>query len=256
MIDTTPMLAVSSAVLLAAAAIFGGYARSLPSGPHRYGYAAAVAASAMGLAYLLMALASGLFGAETDVLRFVGYTFMWIAIVLVICAIAGVGRRLTLLLFAAVLGRVWITLGSWFIDGALALVATLGTFAALGLGLYLLFGPFSRAAEALESERRLLFTKLKYLIVLGWVGLVATGLMSEGAGLADDFVGQLVVIYVEMILILGFGGIVVRSRRALSQTASTTRLLSLGTDRESDYSGGEGGSDGPGRPTDRAEHAD
>ncbi|OIB55707.1 rhodopsin [Natrialba sp. SSL1] len=250
------MLAVSSAVFLAAAAVFGGYARSLPSGPHRYGYAAAIAAGAMGLAYVLMALASGLFGAETDVLRFVGYTFMWIAIVLVVCAVAGVGRRLTLLLFAAVLGRVWITLGSWFIDGALALLATLGTFAALGLGLYLLFGPFSRAAKALESERQLLFTKLKYLIVLGWVGLVATGIISEGAGLADDFVAQLVVIYVEVVLILGFGGIVVRSQRALAQTAEATSLRSLGTDRDPGRGGGQGGSDGPNSPTDRAEHAD
>ncbi|ELZ02220.1 rhodopsin [Natrialba chahannaoensis JCM 10990] len=250
------MLAVSSAVLLAAAAAFGGYARSLPSGPHRYGYAAAVAASAMGLAYLLMAIVSGLFGAETDVLRFVGYTAMWTAIILVVCAIAGVGRRLTLLLFAAVLGRVWITLGSWFVDGALALLATLGTFAALGLGLYLLFGPFSRAAEALESERRLLFTKLKYLIVLSWVGLVATGLLSEGVGLVDGFVSQLVVIYVEIVLLLGFGGIVVRSQRALAQTAEATRLLSLGTDRGPDHGGGQGGSDGLNSPPDPAEHAD
>lgn len=229
MIDTTVLLGVSSVVLVAAASVFLWQTRSLRAASRQYGYAVVVATSAMGVAYLLMSVADT-YGVATDLIRFLGYTVMWTAILLVVCGVAGVSRRLTLLLFAAVVGRLWITLGSWFVDGLLAVVATLGTFAALVFGLYLLFGPFARTARTLSDERALLFTKLKYMVVLGWGGLVATGLLAESTNLADDFVGQTIVIYVEAILLLGFGGIVLRSRDALDQTASSTGLLSFETE--------------------------
>ncbi|ELY87468.1 bacteriorhodopsin [Natrialba taiwanensis] len=246
MIGPLALLGVSSGVLVAAALVFYWRTRSLRPVSRPYGYAVVVATIAMGATYLCMAVAD-MSGIGTDFIRFIGYTVMWAALLPVVCAVAGADRRLTLLLVTVVVGRLWVTLGSWFLEGALAMIATLGTFGALGGGLYLLFGPISRAARTLPAERALLFTKLKYLLVLGWCGLVVTGLLSGSLTLADDFVGQLIVIYVEAILLLGFGGMVLRSSAALEQTASSTGLLSFDTEL--------GDADTP-ESTEHVDHAD
>ncbi|MFP8953277.1 rhodopsin [Natrialbaceae archaeon A-arb3/5] len=223
MIDMALVLLAPAFVFGAASVAFVWAGRSLPAGARRYGYAVGAATGVMALSYLIMGVAHVTVGAEVDQIRFLGYTGMWFFLILTISAIAGAGRQLTLLLLGVVLARLWITLGGWFLDGMLATLATLATFAALAVGISLLFGPFSRFAGERAPERALLFEKLKYLIVLAWIGLVVTGLVAEGSlGLTDDFVGQMAVMYVEAILLIGFGGIVVRSADALDAASSTS----------------------------------
>ncbi|WP_235920751.1 bacteriorhodopsin [Natronorubrum halalkaliphilum] len=219
----TYILAGSGALFVTGALLFLLGTFRLPAACRPYGYAATVACGGMGVAYLIMVPVE-LAGMETDFTRFAGYSVVWIAICFVVGAVANAGRRLTLALLGVVLARLWITYASWSVDGAVGLFLTLSTFAALFVGVYLLFGPFMRAIETISGERALLYSKLRNLVVLAWVGLVVAGLLN-GVGITDDFVGLFLGIYVEAILLLGFGGILIRSVDALEDTAETDPLL-------------------------------
>lgn len=207
---------------------FVGWARTLPIACRRYGYAATVAAGAMAVVYLGTAPIQQVLGIGQDPIRFLGYTAMWIPIVLVIGSIAGTDRRLTLGLLGVVLARVWVTYLAGFLDGFAMTAATLVPFVLLVVGIALLYGPFAQTAAAQSPERSLLYNKLKHLIALAWIGLVANGLIVAFQ-LVDEFVGLIVLLYVEVVLVVGFGALVLRNVEAL-EDASTTGLLSFGTD--------------------------
>ncbi|SDR02741.1 bacteriorhodopsin [Natronobacterium texcoconense] len=233
------MFAPSTVYLWAAAGLgvatlaFLVVARRLPDTSRQFGYAAVGAVAVMTASNVVMAgLEAGGYG--TDFVRFVGYTGLWTVICSVIVAVAGVDRRLTGALFAIVLSRLWITYGSWQVEGTLGAVLALVPFALLLIGIYLLFGPFMRAVSTVEEERRLLYTKLRNLVVLGWIALVLTGILSESMDLTTDFVGQFASIYVEVVLVIGFAGIVVRSGHALEKTAASTSLNPFEDDRTGD----------------------
>ncbi|ARS89410.1 bacteriorhodopsin [Natrarchaeobaculum aegyptiacum] len=217
----TYMLELSGLVLVAVTVALFAWTRSLPARCRRFGYAIVLAPGAMAIAYLLMTPVETQFGVETDFLRFIGYTVMWVPIVYVLAAVAGVGRTLFLTLLGIVLGRVWITLIAWFLDGILGLLATLVPFALLAAGIYLLFGPYTESATATTDARALLFDKLKYLVVLAWIGLVVNGLVAaDGLGLiATDFVGQVAVVYVEILLVTAFGVLTLTNADALEDLA-------------------------------------
>ncbi|NGM67974.1 bacteriorhodopsin [Natronolimnobius sp. AArcel1] len=233
MIDPVTLNLTGAGLLGLATLGFLWYAqRHSPTG-RRYGYAAVVASGAMALSYLGMGIAHGA-GFETDAIRFVGYTGLWTAICLVVTGVAGAGRYLTSALLAIVLTRLWVTYASWQLEGTIGTVLTLVPFVLLAAGIYLLFGPFMRAASRVSGERRLLYTKLRNLIVLGWIALVVTGMLGEAAALTDDFISQLVAAYVEVIIVVGFGGIVLRSADALTETAASRPLLSLGSGSDAD----------------------
>ncbi|ELY53303.1 bacteriorhodopsin [Natronolimnohabitans innermongolicus] len=199
-----------------------------------YGYAAVAACGSMAIAYVAMVPAE-MAGIETDYLRFVGYGAMWAGICLLVGAVSGAGRTLTLVLLGIVQARVWVTLLSWHVEGVLGTLLAAFPFVMLIAGVYVLFGPFARAAATVSSTRRLLYAKLRNLIVLVWLGLVALGLLSGAEfALTDDFLEQLSIIYVEAILLVGFAGIVLRSTDALEDTAASR---STALDAESDSSG-------------------
>ncbi|WP_049921732.1 bacteriorhodopsin [Halopiger djelfimassiliensis] len=223
MIDIASLLAGSGAVLGAVALLFLAGSTRLPPACRRYGYAAVVAAGAMAITYLAMA-AGELSGLETDRIRFLGYGVMWTVICFVAGAIAGADRRLTLTLVGVVQTRLWSTHFGLELGGILGQVLSLVALAALFAGIYLLFRPFMRAVESVSAERLLLYSKLRNLIVLAWAGLVAIGVLS-GVGIDDDFVGSLSMIYIEVILLVGFGGILLRSVDALEDTAATSPLI-------------------------------
>ncbi|THE65764.1 rhodopsin [Salinadaptatus halalkaliphilus] len=243
MVDVIHALSGSAIAFGVATAVFFVWARSFSKSTRRYGYIATLAGGAMAVTYVLIVAVDIQYGADTDLIRFLGYTFMWLPILYLLCAVAGVGRQLALALTAIVLGRVWITLVSWYLDGILSTIATLLPFVLLAAGIYLLFGPFSRIAGTRSRERALLFDKLKYLVVLGWLGLVGSGLISADAlGLTDEFVGQISVMYVELILVVGFVGIVLRRAEALEDIAESGGFLaseSVETLERTDYAESE-----------------
>lgn len=237
MVAIETAIAGSTLVFVVATLAFLAWTRRLPAACRRYGYAATAAVGVMAIAYVAMTAIELFIGGNTDLARFLGYTAMWIPIVYVTSALAGVGRRLALLLLAVVLGRVWITLVGYFLDGIAGAIASLLPFALLVVGIYLLYGPFTRAAAARSGERSLLFTKLKHLIVLGWIGLVINGLVAaDGLGLVDDFVALLTLVYVEAILLIGFAGLTLRSVDALEATAERGGPLSSEPDVDAEDS--------------------
>lgn len=211
---------------------FFGWARTLPVACRRDGYAVAAAAGAMAVVYLGTGPIQQAFGIGEDPIRFLGYTAMWVPIVLVIGSIAGSGKRLTLGLLGVVLTRVWVTYFAGFLDGLAMTLATLVPFALLAVGIAMLYGPFARAAAAQSPQRSLLYSKLKHLIALAWIGLVANGIIV-GYQLVDEFVGLIVLLYVEVVLVVGFGALVLRNVEAL-EDASATGLLSFGADADAD----------------------
>ncbi|WP_049929153.1 bacteriorhodopsin [Halopiger goleimassiliensis] len=218
MLDANQLLAISALVFVVTTLAFLVWSRSLSPESRRYGYVVTIAAGAMAVSYVVMTAIEFTNSGTTDLVRFLGYTGLWLPIIYVIAAVAGVGTRLTGVLYAIVLGRVWITYVAGFLDGVLATVGSLTPIALLFAGIYVLFGPYTHVVNTQSPQRRLLFNKLKYLVVLAWIGLVVNGLIS-GMGLVDDFVGQISLIYVEGILVIGFGGIVLRSPDALEDTA-------------------------------------
>ncbi|OVE85414.1 bacteriorhodopsin [Natronolimnobius baerhuensis] len=229
MIETHLITLAAAGVLGLTTLVLLWSARSLPAMGRHYGYAAVVASGTMTVSYVLMG-AADMAALETDFIRFAGYTGLWSMICLVVAGVAGAGRRLTAALLAIVLARLWVTYASWQLEGTIGTILTLAPFVLLAAGIYLLFGPFMQAVAGVSGERRLLYTKLRNLIVLGWIALVVTGMLGEAAALTDDFISQLLAIYVEAIIVIGFGGIVLRSRDALAETAQNRRLLSLRSD--------------------------
>ncbi|WP_238593374.1 bacteriorhodopsin [Natronobacterium lacisalsi] len=225
MFEAIQTLVVGTSVLALAAVAFLFAARRLPAAGRSYGYAAAVAAGAMAATYVAMtATESMAAGAGTDFARFVGYTVIWSVICTVVAGVAGVGRRLAAALLAVVVVRLWITYGSWQVEGTVGSALAIVPFALLLVAIYLLFGPFMRAVSSTSGERQLLYAKLRNLVVLGWLALVVTGLLGEAFGLTTDFVAIVASTYIEAVLLVGFGGIVVRSGRALAATAASGDL--------------------------------
>lgn len=193
------------------------WARSLPRSARTYAYVATVPAVTMAVAYLAMAA----LGDAANLLRFGAYTIMWVPFVLLLGMIAGVTRTLLLALLAIVLGRVWVTLVAWLLDGILGTIAQLAPFVLFAAGIYVLYGPYTRLAATQSEERSLVFDKLKHLVVLAWIGLVVNGIIAaDSLALVDDFVGLIAIVYVETLLVVGFGVILLRSAGALEDVAA------------------------------------
>lgn len=229
MIPNTTIFLLSSGVLLLVAIVFVVGTRLLEPACRRYGYAVVLACVAMSVTYLLMWME--LFTIETtgtdeSVVRFVGYTIAWAAISYVLGAVADAGLRKTVAVFGFSAVTLWGTLASWILEGtAGSIVSVVILLAFVGL-VYLLVGPLTRTAATTTEYRELVYTKLKRLVLLAWAGLIVLGIISEqNLALTDSFIGQIGASYVDLVLLVGFGGLVLRNEGALEETAATTVLL-------------------------------
>lgn len=230
MIDHWHLMAFTALLFGAAAVAFFAATKGLKADSRLYGFGAAIAAGGMALAYALMTGVElgSVQVADADTIRFIGYTVMWIPVIYVTAAVAGVGYGLFAVLLGIVMGRVWITLLSWHLEGVLATITGLIPTLLLFAGIYVLYVPFTRVARTRTGERTLLFTKLKHLIVLAWLGLVVTAFLF-GNGLVDLFVRDTTWFYAEAILVIGFGGLLLGNAEALERTATAGEALSSGT---------------------------
>ncbi|MXV61792.1 bacteriorhodopsin [Natronorubrum sp. JWXQ-INN-674] len=230
MIEQSTVLAVSAVVLGVLALVFLLWTRRVPTSRRRYGYAATLAAGAMSGTYLIMSLellTVSTSGTEESVARFLGYSIVWATISYVLGAVSDAGRRYTLALFACSMLTLWTTFAGWVLGETGATLASVGTLAAFVGLVYLLLGPVARTAASVSGERLLLYDKLKNLVLLAWFGLIVLGLISQqNLALTDGFVGQVAATYIDVVLLAGFGGLVLRSGTALEQTAASTELFS------------------------------
>jgi sensory rhodopsin len=179
---------------------------------------AAVPALAMAVAYVFMGMewvTVTTAGREQSVMRFVGYTLAIAAFVYVIRVLLDLSRRTTLVLVVVLWLQPWFSLSSWVAPEPLATLSSLGALVGTLLGAYALFVPITRRAGAVTGESRLLYAKLRNLFVLCTGLLVVQALISEQAfGLTNLFVGQIAASYIDLVLELGIGLLVLSGRDA------------------------------------------
>ena len=113
------------------------------------------------------------------------------------------------------------------LNWAPAPVSTLGPLLFLGtfvLISYLLLGPYYRRTRSLPGEQRLLFDKLRNLLLLVWVFyIVGTIIASSRLGLLDQFTTVLIATYVDLVLLVTIGSIVLRSDDAMASAVDGER---------------------------------
>lgn len=228
----------TAAVMGVSAVAFVAVANGMPPTARRFGFVAVVPAVSMALAYLAMAgdlLLVETTGGDQSVARFIGYTASWGAIAYAIGAVAGTGRNRTLTLFGFLVLALWGSFAGWLVEGALELAATGVTVGSLVVVTYLLLGPFERAASRVSGDRTLLYGKLKFLLLLAWAALAVISVTSEqNLAMLDTFVGQLVASYVDVILIVGFGGFVLRDAGAIEETIRGAKATTAASDPTGD----------------------
>lgn len=238
MIPNATIFVTTSVLLgLVAVAFLVGTLR-LPPQARRYGYATVLACGAISVKYALMSAevwTISTTGTDESIVRFVGYTVAWGAISYVLGSVADAGRLKTAGVFVCSLTTLWGTFASWVLSGtAETAVSLIVLLALIGL-VYLLFGALSRTVVTTSDHRELLYTKLKFLVLLAWAGLLVLGVVSaQNLGLLGGFVGLVTGSYVDLILFVGFGGLVLRNATALEETAASTVLVSFLDDPEAD----------------------
>lgn len=179
-----------------------------------YGYAAVTAAAAMCLGYVGMTTIQLLFEQRglpllaMELSRFLGYTFLWLPIVYVATAVAGADRTLSVSVFVAITGQLWLTFSAWKVPGVpqqLVLVSPL----LLLVGLGLLYAPVTRVAGTQSEERTILYNKLKHIMAIGWFGQVMTVVVHPSTlGWTTVFTDWVTIMYVELILVGAFVSVV------------------------------------------------
>lgn len=201
--------------------LFGAFAgtafvssRRLPGTTRRYGYAAVLAATAMCLAYVGMTTVQAFFEQQgfpllmMELSRFVGYTLMWLPIIYVASSLSGIGRGLSVALFVAIVGQLWMTFVAWQTATVPQWVVLLSPGLLL-VGSYLLYAPITRAATAQSKTRATVYNKLKHTMFLGWFGQVMTVVVHPGTlGWTTVFTDWVTIMYVELLLVGAFVAIV------------------------------------------------
>lgn len=224
---TAAILAVGSLVAVGLALRSEGRTRTVL-------LAATVPAGTMAVAYVFMGL--DLFtvevtatGREQSVARFVGYTAVLFAFSYVTKETVDLSWRQFAALVCVLVVTPWAALLSWVTTGAIESATTALAAGGYLAGVYVLFGPTTRAASVVTGERRLLFSKLRNLFVLCWgVLILQSGISEQALGLTDFFVGQIGASYTDVIFLLGIAGLVVSGKAVFEQSSTT------GEDTESD----------------------
>ncbi|MEZ3162895.1 hypothetical protein ABNG03_02095 [Halorubrum sp. RMP-47] len=214
MVQLVYFSAVAMCILGAITVVSYRLGRRLDSAVSKYGAATTLSAAGMFLAYVGMTTIQFFFEQTglplllMELSRFIGYTIMWAGIVYVVAAISGASRQLSLALFVAIAGQLWMTFFAWktaFVPQQVVLISPL----LLAGGGYLLYGPVVAAAKK-RSERRLsVFSKLKHIMLLGWFGQVATVVVHPSTlGLTTVFTDWVTIMYVELLIVGAFVGVV------------------------------------------------
>ncbi|WP_436902795.1 bacteriorhodopsin [Halovenus halobia] len=114
--------------------------------------------------------------------------------------------RYRLAIVGAVIGNTISTAGGQLIPGAAGSLLSLLSIVSLGAALWVLLGPLTSAAQTVSGRRRLLFSKLRNIFILGFLTYFLTGLLARGTlGIFDTFVSVFVAGYADIII---FGGLI------------------------------------------------
>lgn len=194
-----------------------------PAGRRRYGLVVAVSCLAMAVANAMMSqgiLTTTVDGAAYPNARFLGYFVAFGPIVWLLGTVAGASRRLIAALFVAVYALPGSVLASWNLEEPAATAASGLVFVSILITVALLLGPIYRAATDVSGERRLLYAKLRNLSVTIWAILPVVGVLSEqNLAILTSQTGIFMGTYMDFILLVGIGTLVLRSPTALDHVA-------------------------------------
>ncbi len=156
-------------------------------------------------------------GTTMPAARLAVYEIMFPLMAVYIGLAGGLGRRRTAVvavsMFLVVLGVVL----NWAPAPLTSLGNLLTLFALLGVA-YLLLGPYERLAREQSGELKLLYGKLRNLVLLMWVLYVVVGMSTRsGLGLLDVFSGIFMASYLDLVSTVTFGAILVGADDAMAQ---------------------------------------
>lgn len=215
----------TAAFMLVVALAFAVWTMRLPNRRRKYAFIAVYASAVLSLTYVGMA--EGLLrfesidGAAVPVTRFVGYGFGISVLLWTLGVIGGLSRRLRLALLVPFLGITLGTLGGWFLEPPFSRLSSLSSLLSLPLIAYFLLGPGASAAEQVTDDRRLLYGKLGNVLLLAWLGYLVVGITSrQNLALLDAFIGVFLGTYIDVLLHVGFGALLLRAGDALDQLAA------------------------------------
>jgi bacteriorhodopsin len=160
-------------------------------------------------------------GESVYFLRFFAYSVTYTLFMGYIGLAAGASRRYRLLPVVSVLLFSAASAVAQLSGPPVESVATLVVFGSFIAVIWGFFWPLSREAQSVSAERRLLFGKLRNVATLAFIMYLGVALTNRATlGLLDLFVGVFTIAYVDVIIHLGFVGLLVYSGDALNSLAT------------------------------------
>ncbi|PSP78051.1 hypothetical protein BRC81_08310 [Halobacteriales archaeon QS_1_68_20] len=156
-------------------------------------------------------------GTTMPAARLVVYEIMFPLMAVYIGLAGGLGRRRTAIVAGSMFLVVFGVVLNWAPD-PLTSVGNLLTLVALLVAAYLLLGPYDKVAREQSGELKLLYGKLRNLVLLMWVLYIIVGMSTRsGLGLLDVFSGIFIASYLDLVTTVTFGAIIVRADEAMTQ---------------------------------------
>lgn len=220
LVDERTLYRYTAAVLGVVALGFLVWTARLSDRHRRFGLVATWIVAVMAVTYVAMSVGALRFesvdGNAIPMSRFAGYPLSIGLVVLLTGWIGGASRGQLaglLLAFAMTTGG---TSGGWFLPDPLNSGASLAALLSLPLVAYLLLRPVQRAANRTAPARKLLYGKLRNIVLLVWVGYLVVGIVSrQNLGLLDGFVGVFLGAYLDAVVVVAFGALLLRHTDAL-----------------------------------------
>ena len=188
-----------------------------------FGLAIVAMSGSFTLGYALMA--NGILVVEVDgelsfIGRFIGYLFAFTILYPILWAVSGASLRWLVVLLVGNFTWISSVILSWTMAEPIASIASIVNLVTFVVMVSVLLWPVAQATHGVSGERRLLYGKLKNILVLILVLYVVNGIITaSGVGILDTFTGVFIGVYTDLVLLVGFSVIFLRSEEALSQVA-------------------------------------
>lgn len=208
----------------------------LPARRRQYGLACVLITGSMAGAYVLMSVEfltiQNVAGEWLPVARFGGYLIAFSAMLAFLTRLAGVGYRWTALLIVLTTSVIAGTILGWYFDEPASLGGVALTVTSLSAQSIVLLRSIPSRATGISDERRLLYGKLRNLSLLIWWLYIVIGMITrQNLGLLDAFVGIFLGAYADVVIVVGFATILLRSDEALDHLRAA-EIGGDGSDRD------------------------
>lgn len=223
MMTDLQLYALTGVVQTVVALAFAAGVFTKPDEDRQYYLPVVVVPLVSGLSFLLMSQGILLVEQPGDqppavVGRIIGYMIVWPLMAGFIGYVGGLSRR-KIATLSTVMFMVPLGIGlRWAPSPGLAKIAPLLLIGGVIGIAYLLLGPYNQSSLDVTGERKLLYAKLRNLLLLVWF-IVLVGAMSvdSALGFMDRFTSVFFANYTDMLAAISFGLLVLRADDAVSQ---------------------------------------